>query len=115
MGLLDKIKKYFKLKFGKLSEKERATMERRPWVSVVKIEIDPVNNSVGMIELDFNEEFVRSLQRDGFTGHTSEEIVDAWLSTVCKSIAINLWEEENDDQSAKPNRRDLGEGRYEIS
>ena len=70
-------------------EKAKATIQGTPWVSVVSFEIDPnLKSNVGRVQLDWNEQFIRELVADGYTGRTDEEIINEWFSMVCTTVAI---------------------------
>lgn len=108
-----------------LSEKEKATAAGEPYVSIVSIEVDPENINAGSFELDFNDKFVLNLIRAGYKmrdDDTDQIIVDRWFQTVCRNIALEMYEQE----AADPDNRyradvrsvyskDIGNGRSEVS
>lgn len=125
--MLDKLKKLFakkpepklepevkKVKEPKpkkeLSEKEKATANNEPYVSITKVEINPNNVNDGSFELDWNEKFVINLIKSGYkirADDTDEAIVDRWFQTICRNIALELYEQ----QQADPEKRDV---RYQV-
>lgn len=112
-----------------LSEKERATAAGEPYVSVIKIDIDPNNINSGSFELDWNSKFAANLARAGYQlkpGESEDVIVDRWFQTVCRNIALEVYEQDMADpenremESLKEElrhirSRDIGDGRSEIS
>lgn len=110
---------------GFLSEKQRATAAGEPYISILKVDIDPENINSGSFELDWNDKFVLNLVRAGYKireNDTDNDIVDRWFQTVCRNIALEVYEQQSADLTARANsdvrqvqRRDLGDGRTEIS
>lgn len=96
-----------------LTEKEIATQKGEPYVKVVNFEISEGNVGDGAFELDFNEFFVAKLVKAGFKGDTDEKIVDNWFSSVCRNIALEMWEQYQADPANR--KSDLGNGYSEIS
>ena len=79
-------------KHHKINESEYnrdlATLNKEPWVSVVKVELKKDNpNSVGELELDWNEYFVQDLKKNGYTGPSDYVIVEKWFNLLCSAIA----------------------------
>ena len=105
-----------------LSAKEQATMNNEPYVNIIKVDIDPNNINNGSFELDFNDKFVLNLVRAGYKireDDTDAQIVDRWFQTVCRGIALELYEQQQADPDNRDMRvirtRDLGDGRTEVS
>jgi len=106
-----------------LSPKELATKNNEPYVSIVKMEIDPNDVNNGAFELDWNDKFVANLVRAGYQIKPNEEasvIVDRWFQTVCRNIALEIYEQEQADPSKRDDirvvrSRDIGNGRTEVS
>lgn len=98
-------------------EKVKATKIGEPWVKILNMELDPNDPGMGAFELDWNDKFVANLVRAGYQGKTDADIVDNWFQTVCRNIAVETWQQEQADPEARRNnnRRDLGNGRTEIS
>jgi hypothetical protein len=80
------------------------------------MDIDPNNPGDGAFELDWNDKFVANLVRAGYQGKTDQDIVDNWFKAVCRNVIQENFEQEQADPTNRPsNRRDLGNGRTEIS
>ena len=64
--------------------------EKAKWdeVKVIELNLNPDDPSKGFIELDWNNDFVRYLKEHGYEGN-DEEIVDEWLTELCRSIYAN--------------------------
>jgi hypothetical protein len=107
----------------KKSDKERATEQGLPWVSVVQVELDPDNIGNGAFELDWNEKFITNLVRAGYQTKPGEEesvIVDRWFQDVCRNVVQENYEqwEANQPYDARPrviDRKDVGNGKIEVS
>jgi hypothetical protein len=98
-------------------EKPAVNAKVEPKVDILKFEFDPANPRLGSIELDWNSEFVELLVNHGYLGNSEEEIVDKWLNDVCRTIIANQFPGTNTSVSAATlvNRKNLGEGKTEIS
>lgn len=93
-----------------LSDKEKATANNEPYIAILKVEINPENVNDGAFELDWNEKFVLNLIRAGYkirNDDTDEIIVDRWFQTICRNIAMELY----DQNVADPDKRDV---RYQL-
>ena len=100
----------------KKTPKELATDAGEPWVEVLSIDIDKNNPGAGSFELDWNDKFVANLIRAGYQGKTDQDLVDNWFRSVCQNVVMENYEQEMADPSNRPNnRRDLGNGRTEVS
>ena len=105
-----------KKKVAEDPEKIKATKRGEPWVKILSMEIDPNDPSQGAFELDWNDKFVANLVRAGYQGRTDADIVDNWFQAVCRNVVLETWEQEQADPANRAsNRRDLGNGRTEIS
>jgi len=80
-------------------EKEEATKAGKAWVAVLDTQVNPENIKNGFFELDWNNQFIEELLDAGYSGETSEAIVDAWF----KSIVVQMLEEEGQSTD-----RDMG-------
>jgi hypothetical protein len=80
---------------GQQQAKALADLNKEPWVSVLNVELNPENPSQGNFELDWNDLFVESLKEAGYTGKTSEDVVNLWFEDLCRSIARSATEEGN--------------------
>lgn len=109
----------------KLTEKEEATNKGEPFISILKVEVDPSNINSGSFELDWNDKFVLNLIRAGYKQRpddTDQVIVDRWFQTVCRNIALEVYEQQvadpdnrDIDDIRRVSTRDLGNGRTEVS
>lgn len=108
------------------SRKEEATQAGVPFVEVVEFIVDSADPNTGTFVLDYNDKFVLNLIRAGYQlkkTDTERDIVDRWFNTVCRNIALEVYEQEQADPSKREatndlrvvGRRDLGNGRSEIS
>lgn len=97
--------------------KEAATKAKEPYVSVLSMELDPNDPGNGAFELDWNDIFVARLMKAGYQGKTDADIVDNWFQTVCRNVVMETWQQEQADPELRrtSNRRDLGNGRTEVS
>ena len=100
----------------KKTPKELATERDEPWVEVLGMDIDKDNLGNGAFELDWNDKFVANLMRAGYQGKTDQDIVDNWFKAVCRNVIQENFEQEQADPEIRAsNRRDLGDGRTEVS
>lgn len=103
------------------TEKELATEAGEPYVSIVRMDIDPNNLHQGAFELDWNEIFVARLVKAGYMmkpDDTDDVIVDRWFQNICRHVVMETWEQEqamNKYSSQYVNTRDIGGGRSEVS
>ncbi len=90
--MFKKISNWFK-KFGKvavvqpLTEKEIATRDHKPWVSVLKMNVNSDDIRHGFFELDWNIFFIAELKRSGYSGENEEAIINLWFNDVCTNVA----------------------------
>lgn len=111
-----------KLRVGKTA-KDQATAKGVPYVAVLSVDLDPQNVGNGAFELDWNDKFIVELVKAGYQYKEGEEenvIVDRWFAEVCKNVLAENYEqwEANQPMEARPrvvDRRDLGDGRTEVS
>lgn len=102
----------------KKSDKELATERGEPYVSIVKLDIDPDNLHEGAFELDWNDKFIANLVRAGYQMQPNEAedvIVDRWFQNVCRHVVMETWEQEQAMNPRFTRERDIGGGRREIS
>lgn len=101
------------------SAKAAATRAGEPYVSVVTVELDPDNVQNGAFELDWNEIFVARLIKAGYEGKDDAQIVDRWFQDICRNVLLENYEQwaanQGDPESRMINRKDLGNGRSEVS
>ena len=96
--------------------KALATKAGEPWVQVLSMEIDKDNPGQGAFELDWNDIFVARLIKSGYQGKTDQDVVDNWFQDVCRNVVMETYQQEQADPSNRSNnRKDLGNGRVEIS
>jgi hypothetical protein len=98
--------------------KARATAAGEPWVAVLGIDVNKDDPDMGAFELDWNDIFVARLIKAGYQGKTDQDIVDNWFQAVCRNVVLETYEQEQADpekRAAGSNRRDLGNGRTEVS
>lgn len=106
-----------------LSPKELATQNNEPYINIVRVEVDPNDINNGSFELDWNDKFVLNLIRAGYkirTDDTDQMIVDRWFQTVCRNIALEIYEQQQADPEKRDDirvirSRDIGNGRTEVS
>jgi hypothetical protein len=107
----------------KLSPKEVAIKNGEPYVNIISVEIDPENINSGSFELDWNDKFILNLIRAGYKmreDDTDQMIVDRWFQSVCRNIALEVFEQEMADPKKRNDiriiqQRDIGDGRTEVS
>jgi hypothetical protein len=110
------------IKVAEKTPKEIATERGEPWVSIIKLEVDPENLHQGSFELDWNDKFIADLVRAGYMikkDDTDAEIIDRWFQTICRHVVMETYEQTQAMSGATPGRwtqvRDIGDGRSEIS
>ena len=137
--MFDKIKKWFapvevkpeptpevkkKAPKPKLTPKEQATALGEPYVNIISVELDPADINNGSFELDWNDKFVANLIKQGYKirpDDSDAQIVDRWFQTVCRNIALEVYEQEIADPDKRESemriiqQRDLGGGFTEVS
>lgn len=107
-----------------LSPKEKATAAGEPYIAILQVDIDPNDINNGSFELDWNDKFVINLVKQGYKirqDDTDAMIVDRWFQTVCRNIALEVYEQEQADPDKRESdmriiqQRDLGGGYTEVS
>lgn len=106
-----------------LSPKEKATAAGEPYVAILSVDLDPNDINNGAFELDWNDKFVLNLVKQGYKirdDDTDSQIVDRWFQTVCRNIALEVYEQEQADPEKRDDiriiqQRDLGGGYTEVS
>ena len=106
-----------------LTPKDIATQKGEPYVSILKVDLDPANINNGSFELDWNDKFLLNLVKSGYkikSDDTDTEIVDRWFQTVCRNIALEVYEQQQADPDNRTDvrvvrARDIGDGRTEVS
>lgn len=96
--------------------KELATAAGEPWVEIISMDIDENDPGNGSFELDWNDTFIAKLVRAGYQGKTDQDIVDNWFKVVCRNVVTETYEQSQaDPEKRNERRRDLGNGRTEVS
>jgi len=128
--LTPKVKKPRKPKVEKeeptVSDKAKATELGLPYVNILKMELDPYDINSGAFELDWNDKFVLNLIRAGYKirdDDTDTMIVERWFQSVCRNVALELYEQQQADPENRAQAtdmrivraKDLGDGRTEVS
>jgi hypothetical protein len=109
-----------------VSDKQKAEELGLPYVNILKMELDPYDINSGAFELDFNDKFVLNLIRAGYKMRDDDSdtiIVDRWFQTVCRNVALELYEQQQADPENRAQAtdmrvvraKDIGEGRTEVS
>lgn len=108
-----------------LSEKDKATQAGEPYIAITKVQVDPNDINNGAFELDWNDKFVLNLVKQGYKirpDDTDAQIVDRWFQTVCRNIALEIYEQEQADPTKRERsdvrviqQKDIGDGRTEVS
>lgn len=104
-----------KSKKVELSAKEQATQDGKPYVNIIGFEIDPANPTFGSFEIDWNQLFIHQLVLQGFRGQNDEQIIDQWFQSVCRTIALEEYEQFMADPANRVTKKNLGGGRTEFS
>lgn len=113
-----------KPKKKELTAKEKATQAGEPYIAILSVDLDPADINNGSFELDWNDKFVLNLVKQGYkirNDDTDAMIVDRWFQTVCRNIALEVYEQEQADPSKRESdyriiqQRDLGGGFTEVS
>ena len=87
----------------------------KPEVKVLKLDFDPANPRMGSLELDWNTEFIDLLKQHGYPGNSAEDVVDAWLNDICRTIiAGNHPNNVSAFDNRYVNKRNLGDGKTEV-
>jgi hypothetical protein len=109
-----------------LTAKQKATAASEPYIAITKVEINPENINDGAFDLDFNDKFVLNLIKAGYRQREDDTdviIVDRWFQTVCRNVALEMYEQQVADPENRTEGRDarvirtkdLGNGRTEVS
>ena len=107
-----------------LSPKEKATAAGEPYVAILNVDLDPNDINNGAFDLDWNDKFVANLIKQGYkirSDDTDAVIVDRWFQTVCRNIALEVYEQDQADPSNRDSdyrviqQRDIGGGYTEVS
>jgi hypothetical protein len=118
------VKKTPRAKKPELTPKEKATAAGEPYIAILQVDLDPADINNGSFELDWNDKFVIILVKQGYkirADDTDAQIVDRWFQTVCRNIALEVYEQQQADPDNRESdmrviqQRDLGGGFTEVS
>ena len=120
------VKKKSAPKKPELTDKEKATAAGEPYIAITSVEIDTNDINNGSFDLDWNDKFILNLVKQGYRikkEDTDAMIVDRWFQTVCRNIALEVYEQDQADPTNRDmtsdmrviRSRDLGDGRTEVS
>ena len=90
MNMLNKIKNLLNVSSNKkddLSAKDKATARGEAYVKVLDVKFDKDKPGDGYFELEWNQIFVNQLREAGYSGTNENEVVDAWFTGLCRTIA----------------------------
>jgi len=71
-------------------DRKVADLRSEPWVNMPDIKWDPQDPSKSYFELDYNDHFVTFLRDNNYKGVSDDQIVESWLTDVCRSVASEL-------------------------
>lgn len=71
-------------------DKKLADINEEPWVAMPSISWDPSDPTKSFFELDYNQHFVTYLRNHGYSSETETEVVEAWLTDVCRAVATDF-------------------------
>jgi hypothetical protein len=109
-----------------VSDKAKADELGLPYVNILKMELDPYDINTGAFELDWNDKFILNLIRAGYKIRDDDSdtiIVERWFQSVCRNVALELYEQQQADPENRTMATDmrvvraknLGDGRTEVS
>lgn len=68
-------------------EKEKATLNNEPWVTILG-EYNPKEGLSGLgVELDWNDLFIEELKESGYTGLNDIELIRQYFAAICRTVA----------------------------
>jgi hypothetical protein len=71
-------------------DRKLADIRSEPWVNMPDIKWDPADPSRSYFELDYNDHFVTFLRNNGYKGLSDDQIVESWLTEVCRAVAMDM-------------------------
>lgn len=93
-SLLDEVLLDLELKHNRINQQEHdhklADLRGEPWVAMPDIKWDPQDPSHSYFELDYNEHFVTFLRNNNYKGVSDDQVVESWLTDVCRSVASEM-------------------------
>ena len=80
-----------------LSEEEKrdASVDKKAFVDLKKMDVNVDDPKQGYMELDWNDEFVAMLQNKGYTGESDESVVNKWFNDVCRTVLLQEIEDQD--------------------
>ena len=90
------------------TEKEIATENDEPYITVTHVILDENDVNSGQMELDWNQKFVYNLVRAGYQHKktdTEADIVDRWFQQVCTNISNEIHEQFEADPDNRNNTK----------
>ena len=76
-------------------EKTYAIATDQPWVGIIDNGFESKEGVNGLyFELDWNDQWVEFLKKNGYQGMTDDQIVEQWFSDVCRSQAAEAVPDE---------------------
>ena len=127
MGITDKLKGLIgkkeqpkkTSKKKQISDKELATKNKEPYINILSMDVDPENLNEGAFELDWNDIFIARLIKAGYQGKEDQDLVDQWFQNVCRNVVLETYQQEQamnpQTRGVKVNKRNLGDGKSEVS
>jgi len=85
-------------------EKQLATLKGEGWVRILNVRPDGDKPNHGELELDWNDAFVEELRAGGYEGLVDEQVVDMWLSDLCRNIAMEQYTGTGDFDEKVPDQ-----------
>ena len=106
-------------KIGRIEyEKQIAELKNQPFVTVLKMDVNPENAKAGYMELDWNDHFVKLLHEHGYKGKSDEDVVNKWFNDVCRTVLIQELADQDygleDQATIRPPRTDVLRARNET-
>lgn len=102
---LENLKKQVDQLQTSLKEKER---EQKKQGALIEIRGERIDENKGiLLDLEWNDDFIRYLKENGITGKSDEEIVKNYLVRLYAHLASRLEEEEMKKQDEKGNISDF--------
>jgi len=77
-------------------QKQSATLNGEPWVTVISLGFGGKTALEGSFELDWNDFFIEDLKTKGYNGPTPDNIVNQWFMEVCRTIALEEFDGTGD-------------------
>jgi hypothetical protein len=91
---LEEVLLNLELKHNRISQhthdRKLADLRSEPWVNMPDIKWDPQDPSRSYFELDYNDHFITFLKSHNYTGASDDQIVEKWLTDVCRSVAVEF-------------------------